>query len=65
MSAVIKMMRTPLSDDCLRKILGNNIKIVLHPDLSTHNNIRELLNNPKDFCLSYTKRSIYVVIGLA
>ena len=51
MSAVIKMMRTPLSDDDLRKILGNNIKIVLYPDLSKHNNIRELLNNPKDCCI--------------
>ena len=40
MSAVIKMMRTPLSDDDLRKILGNNIKIVLYPDLSKHNNKR-------------------------
>ena len=51
MSAVIKMMRTPLSDDDLRKILGNNITIVLYPDLSQHNDIRELLNNPKDCCI--------------
>lgn len=65
MSAVIKMMRTPLSDDDLRKILGNNIKIVLYPDLSKHNNIRELLNIRKIVVLSYTKRNIYVVIGLA
>ena len=51
MSAVIKMMRTPSSDDDLRKILGNNIKIVLYPELSKHNNIRELINIPKDCCI--------------
>ena len=48
MSAVIKMMRTPLSDDDLRKILGNSIKQILYPDLSTPNNITELSDNPKD-----------------
>ena len=51
MSAVIKMVRTPLSDDDLRKILGNDIKIVLCQDLSKHDNIRELLNNSKDWCI--------------
>ena len=50
MSAVIKMMRTPLSDDDIRKIIGQNIKIILYPDFSKHNNIRELLKNPKDRC---------------
>ena len=45
------MMRTPLSDDEIRKILVQNIeKIMLYPD-SNHNNIRELLINPKDCCI--------------
>ena len=51
MSAVIKMMRTPLSDDDIRKILGNDIKICLYPDLSNHTNMRELLNYPTDCCI--------------
>jgi hypothetical protein len=51
MSSVLKMMRTPLSDDDLKKILGQNLKIIIYHELSKYHNIKELLNNDKDFCI--------------
>jgi hypothetical protein len=47
----MKLMRTPLSDDDIKQILGGNIKIVLYPDLSKYQDLRELLNNEKDCCI--------------
>ena len=51
MTSIMKLMRTPLSDDDIKKILGDNIKIVLYPDLSKYQDLREFLNNEKDCCI--------------
>jgi hypothetical protein len=47
----MKIMRTPLSDDDIKKILGQSIKIILYPDLSKFQDLRELLINEKDCCI--------------
>ena len=48
MPSVLKMMRTPLSDSDLKKILGDDPKIIVYSDLSKLSNLRELLPNKRD-----------------
>ena len=48
MPSVLKMMRTPLSDSDLKKILGDDLKIIVYSDLSKLSNLRELLPNERD-----------------
>ena len=58
MTSIMRLMRTPLSDDDLKNILGENIKIVLCPDLSKYQDLRELLNNEKDCCIILYEENI-------
>ena len=51
MSTIMKIMRMPLSDDDIRKILGQNIKIVFYTDLSKYQDLRELPKEEKDCCV--------------
>lgn len=51
MSSVLKIMRTPLSDSDIRKILGNDIKIIVYPDLSKYSNLGDLLPANRDCCI--------------
>ena len=48
MPSVLKMMRTPLSDSDLEKILGDDLKIIVYSDLSKLSNLRELIPNERD-----------------
>ena len=48
MPSVLKMMRTPLSHSDLKKILGDDLKIIVYSDLSKLSNLRELLPNERD-----------------
>ena len=48
MARVRRMMRTPLSDDDIKKILGEDQKIIVYSDLSKYSSIRELLANDRD-----------------
>ena len=51
MSSVLKIMRTPLSDSDIRKILGNDIKIIVYPDLSKYSNLGDLSPANRDCCI--------------
>ena len=51
MASIMKLMRTPLSDDDIKRILGEGIKILLYPDLSKYQDLRGLLTNEKDCCI--------------
>ena len=45
---VLRMIRTPLSDSDLRKIIGQDLKIILYRELSKISNLREMLSNERD-----------------
>ena len=51
MSSIIKLIATPLGDDDIRKILGNETKIIKYSELSKFNDLDELLPNEKDYCI--------------
>ena len=46
--SVLRMIRTPLSDSDLRKIIGQDLKIILYRELSKISNLREMLSNERD-----------------
>jgi len=45
---VRRMMTTPLSDSDLKKILGDDIKIIIHSSLSNVSNLRDILTKDRD-----------------
>jgi hypothetical protein len=45
---VRRMMRTPLSDSDLKKILGADLKIVIYSDLSSVSDLREIMTKDRD-----------------
>ena len=45
---VLRMIRTPLSDSDLRKIIGQDLKIILYRELSSILNLREMLTTERD-----------------
>jgi len=57
---VRRMMTTPLSDSDLKKILGDDIKIIIYSSLSNVSNLRDILTKDRD----YTSKKGYPVIGL-
>ena len=62
-SKIDRLVKKPLSDDELKTILGNNLKIIMYPDLAKYSSIELLLPNPNDYCIiliveSETKFSI-------
>ena len=48
MSSILKIVHKALSDEDLRKILGNDLKILKYSDLDNYNDLDELLPNPVD-----------------
>jgi len=48
MPSVLKMMQTPLSDSDIKKILGDDIKIIIYSDLSKISDLREILTGERD-----------------
>ena len=48
MPSVLKMMRTPVSDSDLKKIQGDDLKIIVCSDLFKLSNPRELLPHERD-----------------
>ena len=51
MSSIIKLISIPLGDDDIRHILGNSTKIIKYSELSTFNDLDELLPNENDYCI--------------
>ena len=45
---VRRMMTTPLSDSDLKKILGDDIKIIIYSSLSSVSNLRDILTKDRD-----------------
>ena len=50
-SKIDKLVKHPLSDTELKKILGNNLKVIMYPDLAKYSSIEQLLPNPNDYCI--------------
>ena len=46
-----KLIKHPLSDTELKKILGKETKIIMYPDLAKYSSIEQLLPNPNDYCI--------------
>ena len=46
-----KFVKKPLSDTELKHILGNNLKIIMYPDLAQYSSIELLLPEPNDYCI--------------
>ena len=62
MSYLLKLVHKPLSDDDLRRVLGEDLKIIKYSDLEdlkiikysdldNYNDLDELLPNPVDYCI--------------
>ena len=51
MNRIKQVMRKPLSESDLRKILGEDTKILTYPQLAKYNTVEELLPKPYDFCI--------------
>ena len=51
MTSVLKLIHKPLSDADLRRILGNDIKIVVYSQLANFRDLDELLPKPLDCCI--------------
>ena len=51
MSYLLKLVHKPLSDDDLRRVLGDDLKILKYSDLDNYNDLDELLPNPVDYCI--------------
>ena len=51
MSYLLKLVHKPLSDDDLRRVLGEDLKIIKYSDLDNYNDLDELLPNPVDYCI--------------
>ena len=49
MNRTQQIMRKPLSESDLRKILGSDTKILTYPQLTKYNGLDELLPKPYDF----------------
>ena len=45
MSIILKLIATPLGDDGIRNILGNDTRIINYSELSKFNDLDELLPN--------------------
>ena len=45
---VRRMMRTPLSDGDLKKVLGGDLKVIVYSDLSNVSDLREILAKDRD-----------------
>ena len=46
-----KIVKHPLSDTELKTILGNNLKIIMYPDVAKYSSIEQLFPNPFDYCI--------------
>jgi hypothetical protein len=46
-----KLVKHPLSDTEIKRILGKETKIIMYPDLSKYSSIEQLLPNPNDYCV--------------
>ena len=51
MSDVKELIESPMSDGDLRKVLGNDAKIITYSDLSTLKSLERLLPNATDSCV--------------
>ena len=51
MSSVIKLVATPLGDDDIKRILGQDTKIIKYSELSKFNDLDELLQKEQDYCI--------------
>jgi hypothetical protein len=49
MPSVLKMMQTPLSDSDIKKILGEDQKLMVYSELAKYTRIRELLADDRDY----------------
>ena len=50
-NTINKLVKKPLSDNELKNILGNNLKIIMYPDLAKYSSIELLLPEPNDYCI--------------
>ena len=51
MNRINKIIRKPLSDADLKRILGSETRIITYPDLAKYNNLDELLPKAYDFVI--------------
>jgi hypothetical protein len=51
MNRIKQVMRKPLSESDLRKILGSDTKVIVYPDLAKYNTLDQLLPKPYDFVI--------------
>ena len=65
MSYLLKLVHKPLSDEDLRRVLGDDLKIVKYSDLDNYNDLDELLPNPVDYCIILYEEKLTQVIGSA
>ena len=49
MNRIKQVMRKPLSEADLKRILGSDTKIITYPDLAKYTDINQLLPAPNDF----------------
>ena len=59
-----RMMTTPLSDSDLKKILGDDIKIIIYSSLSSISNLRDILTKDRDCMVILYEQKGYPFIGL-
>ena len=65
MSYLLKLVHKPLSDDDLRRVLGDDLKIIKYSDLDNYNDLDELLPNTVDYCIIlYEKKTQFRSLGL-
>jgi len=65
MPSVLKMMQTPLSDSDIKKILGEDMKIIIYSELSKISDLREILTGERDCVVILYEQNNSRVIGPA
>jgi len=58
--SVLKLIHKPLSDDDLRHILGEDIKIIKYSQLADYNDLNDLLPQRNDCCILFYEEQLDV-----